>query len=615
MKKFIPGLMVFVTIFFLHAESAFTTVGDVLLKEDKADVIVTLEIPSLDVVFKYIENIARQIGQESSELKNEMAKAIFKVSDPKIILTAKPVEIIILNPKKYDVPVIMTFSVSDKDKFLESFGEDEMMLNEKTKDAKIREYTKTETQFDNDAYMRDLEAGKEINFEDYNKEVTKTFYLSVVENIAVGSGDMALLEKALAALGKKIETKRIITGDIQGIINIESVMTIYSDDIAKAAEEMPIPPNSDAPFDVGKLLKLYIDSFISLCRNIDNMQFAANALDKGDLGMQFAMVPKPDSWLSKIIVNQQPKQFSYLAFIPEDASFVSAWNINFNEDFANIYIELVNQVMEIMTKGTMNDEDKAKLNDLIRQNFKALGQGGAMSMGMSRDGLDLRGIAEIKDKALAIKTIKEGLAFAMEKWVEPFMQGKEDALKIQYVEGKDPYKGATLDSIMINIKTDEISEEEKVLLKKFWGDSMAVHLGYTEKTAVFSMGSKGLETAKQILDSISAPPAKNVMTSPGFISATAGFPKDGLYIMYISLGNFFKGAIEAFGEEGMPAGGNIMAQMFEKINFAAYATKKENAIIFGTKIPVSDFISMYGQLMMGPPMEDDEEDTSDELEN
>lgn len=612
MKKIMFVLMIFATTLLLFTSFAFATVGDVLLKEEKSDVIVTVEIPSLDVIFKYIENIAKQIGQEGSELKNEMAKAIFKVSDPKMILTAKPVEIIVLNPKKYPVPVIMTFSVSDKDKFLASFGDEDMTLNEKTKDAKIREYTKTETEFDNDAYMRDLEAGKEINFEDYNKEVTKTYFLSVVDNIAVASGDMALMEKALVALGKKIETKRIITGDIQGIVNIESVMTIYADEISKASEDIPIPPDSNAPFDVGKLLKLYIDSFISLGKSIDNMQFSATALDKGDLGMQFAMVPKADSWLSKIIVNQEPKPFSYLVFLPEDASFVSAWNINFNEDFANIYVELVQQVMEIMTKGAMNDEDKTKMTDLIRQNFKALGQGGAMSMAMSRDGLDMRGIAEIKDKALAIKTIKEGLAFAMEKWVKPFMQGKEDALKIQYVEGKEPYKGATLDSIIIDVKTDEISAEEKDLLKKFWGDSMAVHLGYTDKAAVFSMGSKGIETAKQILDSISAPPTKNVMTSPGFISATAGFPKDGLFIMYISVGNFFKGAMEAFGDEGMPPGGNIMIQMFEKINFAAYATKKENAMIFGTKIPVSDFISMYGQLMMGPPMEDEEEDMIDE---
>jgi hypothetical protein len=605
MKRAVMFYIVIAVAVSLLAPIAQAALGEVLLTEDKADVFLTVEIPSLETVCKYAESIAKQIGQEGASIRKEVVKGVFKISDESIIDFSKPVELVILNPKKFKMPMVMVFHVKDKDKFFANFGGDDLKLNEKTKDANIREYTKTESEFDNDAYMKDLEAGKEIKFEDYQKEVAVPYYVCVVDNIAISAGDMALAEKAIAAVGKKVEAKRIVSGDLQGTINIETIMTTYADEITKSTENLPIPQDPNMPVDIGKLLKLYVDAFVALGKSLDNMQFAANLLEKGDFGLQFAMVPKQGTLLEKMISTQEPKAFTYLAAFPEDASLTCAWNLNLTDDIATVYIKFVQGILGAMSKGALTEEDNEKMAEMIRQSFKATGKGGAISLGFSGAGMDIRGIYEIKDRALLEKSMKEGISFVMEKLLKPIMEGKEEMFKVEYKEGESPYKGASISKLIFDFKSDKMKEDEKEALKKMFGEQPAIYFGFTDKLTAMGMGNKGMETLKQTLDNIEKSMPKNVTTSASFTSATAGFPKEGIFLMYMSLGNFFKGAMEMLGGEGMPPGGAMMMQMFEKVSIAGYATKSGNALVFGTKIPVSDFLSMWSQLMMGPKTEEE----------
>ena len=62
----------------------------------------------------------------------------------------------------------------------------------------------------------------------------------MVGNMAIGTGDKALMEKALAVAGKKVARKRIVTGDIQGTVNMDSIMSIYADEISMLKEMMKL---------------------------------------------------------------------------------------------------------------------------------------------------------------------------------------------------------------------------------------------------------------------------------------------------------------------------------------------------------------------------------------
>ena len=66
------------------------------------------------------------------------------------------------------------------------------------------------------------------------------------------------------------------------------------------------------------------------------------------------------------------------------------------------------------------------------------------------------------------------------------------------------------------------------------------------------------------------------------------------------LGNLMKGIMAMAPEGNVPPGDDMMMQMFDKINLAGHVTKKGNALVFGTKLPVSDFIGVWKGLMMGP---------------
>ena len=604
MKRSAFSVFVVSLTMFVFTATALASLGDVVMKEEKADVLVTIEVPNLNEIFKYVDTIMSKFNQDSSGFKATMITGLFKVSDPKLIDLGKPVELIIINPKKYKNPVILAFSVTDKNKFLEDFAKVEMKLNPETKDAKIREYTKTETEFDHDAYMKDLEAEKEINFEDYNKEVTRSFYLSMVGNMAIGTGDKALMEKALAAAGKKVARKRIVTGDIQGTVNMDSIMSIYADEISMLKEMMtpPMGPD-DFPFDVAKMMEAYIDALIAVVRSTETLEFAALAEDKGDIGLLVGMLPKAETTLGAFVAKQEPKQFKYLTVLPEDSAMAFGWNVNFTDELADVYIDLFSKIMGAMEEGGMKKEEEEKMAGLIKDSFAAFGSGGAGSMGITKEGFDFRAVYEVKDKEKVMKSYKESMPFIMNKFMRPMMAEMGGDFNIKYEEGVDSYKDTAISKIVFDFKFEDMPEEAEVMMKKFWGEKGEIYLGFTEKFMVMGFGPESMKNLKETLDFIEKPPVNNITTSANYISATSSFPEEGLMVFYLSLGKTIKGIMAMSPEGEVPPDADMMMQMFDKINLACYLTKKDNALVFGTKLPVSDFTGTWMGLMMAP-MED-----------
>ncbi len=593
----VPVVLFTVSVF---AVPALASWGDIVMQEEKADVLVTIEVPSLDVIFNYVDTIMSQLDQDSSAIKQRVVSQVFKVSDTKLVDFGKPVELVIVNPKKFETPVILSFSVTDKDKFLEDFGGEEMKLNPETKNAKIREYTRTKTEFDHDAYMKDLEAEKEINFEDYNVEVTHTSYLTLVGNMAIAAEDKGLIEKAIAAVGKRVLPSRLVAGDLHGTVNIGAVTSIYSDELSMM-KGMMMPPEGaiDMPFDISKIMEAYLEGLGSVVESTEALQFAASVQGEGDIGVQVGVLPKADTGLAAFVMKQKPKPFEYLAILPEDSAMACAWNLEFTDELIDSYINLVMRIMDAMPEEAIEKEEKDEMVSIIRDYFDGFGTGGAFSMGFSDEGFDVRGIYELDDRERAMKSVKDSLSLIMGKWMQPLMAQTGVEFDIKYEEGAESYKGVRIDKVAFNFSLDEMPEEAEAMMKKVWGKEPAVYVGFAEKVQVLGFGANALDAVKKTIDSLGKPLAKNITTSENYNSATSGFPEEGLFVFYMSMGNLMKGIMAMAPEEEMPPGGDMMMQMFDKINFAGHITKKGNALIFATKLPVSDFIGVWRGLMMG----------------
>ena len=594
----------------LLAISVFSTagiasLGDAVMSKEKADVLVTIEVPSLNTIFDYIDTIMSEFGQDASMIKAGMASELFNISDIKLLDLDKPVEFIILNTKKYETPIIMSFNVADTEKFLEDFGGEKLALNEKTKEAKTREYTWTETEFDHDAYMQDLDAEKEINFEDYNVEVTHTSYLTVVDGMAILTEDKGLMEAAVTAAGAKAAQKRLVTGDLQGSVNMEAVMSIYAEEISAMKNMMmPSPDAVDAPFDIAGIMGAYFDAMTGLVRSTERIEFAAAIVGEGDIGLKMGMLPKSGTGLANFVAKQKPKSFKYLSKMPESSAFAIGYNMEFTDEFVDGYLDFISKIMGSFQKDGMTDEDKEKLVTMVKELIKSYGTAGAFSMAFSEDGMDIRGIYEIKSREMLMKNMKESFSEMMENWMKPFMASMdaEGIFDIKFEEAVEKYKGAIVNKMTFEFPMEEVPEEAKEVLKKVWGKEPAVYIGLTEKHQVMGFGAKGMDIVKATIDSLEAPPARSIATTEAYKSATSGFPEEGILIFYMSLGNLMKGIAAMAPEED--AGMNIAMGMFEKISIASYATKQNDAIVFGLKLPISDFISTYKGLMMGPVEEE-----------
>jgi hypothetical protein len=592
--------VVLITVFTL-VTAALASWGDVVMKEQKADVLVTIEVPDLEVIFKYVDTIMSEFDQDSSGVRQAVVSQLFKVADPKLVDFGKPVELIVVNPKKFETPVILGFSVTDRKKFLEEFGGEEMKLNPETKDAKVKEYTWTETEFDHDAYMKDLETEKDINFEDYNREVTHTSYLTLVGNMAIAAADKDLIEKAIASAGKEFPQSRLVAGDLHGTVNMDAIMSIYSEELTMM-KGMMVPPEGavDAPFDFGKIMEAYLDGLISLADSTEALQFAASVESKGDIGLQAAMLPKAGTGLASFITKQKPKPFEYLAILPEDSAMAFGWNLDFTEELVDGYIGFVMKIMDAMQREAIEEEEKEKMAALIRDYFDVLGTGGAVSMGFSDMGFDVRGVYEIEDRELAMKSVKESLSLIMGKWMKPLMEEAGADFDLKYQETAASYKGVNIDKLSFDFSLEEMPEEAKEMMKKVWGEEPSVYMGFAEKAQVMGFGAEGLDAVKETIDALSKPLSRNILTSETYNSATSGFPEEGLIVFYMSLGNLMKGIMAMAPEGEVPPGGDMMMQMFDKINLAGYVTRKDDAMVFGTRLPVSDFLGVWKGLMMGP---------------
>ena len=592
------------------AFAAFGSIGNALLKAEEADVIVTVEVPSLDAVLTKLAPLAGQVNQDTGEWKEMLASKLFKVTDAKLVKFDGPMEVVVLNPQKFEVPLVISFTVTDKEKFLQGFGGEDMKLNPETKGKDIMEYIRTEPEFDQEAYMADLDAGKEINLDDYYKDVKKSFFLAFAGNRAIGTADKGLMETALASLKKpEAEVKRVVTGDMFGLVNVRAISAIYSDQLENMKHAF-LPPSDeveDFPFDIRGLMEMYFDMWQELVESTETFEFAASVIGQGDVNLQLGLTPKANTSLASFVSQQQPGKMKYLGVLPADSAIAMSWNLDFSGTFTDFYMSVFEKMFLSMDEAYFSKEEKDKVISIAKKSLENIGKGGAFSVAFGSDGFDLRGVYEIKSKALVTEGTQTVIDM-MKKKMKAFMNEEEaKEFDIKFEEKTDTYKGYDIAKMSFSLPSQEMTDEEKEMMKKMFGDEISVLIGYSDNLALVGFGPKAIEGLKAMIDGLATPPGKSVLTSAGYKSATAGFPDDNLCVFYLSVGNMVKGIMGMMPEDEQDPNMGMMLRVVEEMRFSSYLTKKGDSLAFGTNIPVSQFVKAWAGFMM-PPGGDFEEE-------
>lgn len=299
-----------------------------------ADVLGYVRIENPKSCLEKLDAISGRFGSRVSDDLPLIAQRFLKNPLLAGIEMGQPWTFIVLDAQRHTNNLAVVVGVSDAEVFCGSFGKggvSNVKADPATASAAVRHFSETEEVYDHAAYVAALRAGKKVEPDQFKKQVTRHYYVTVRDGQGVIVGDKALLDKLVPSPAKLGQNR--VRGDVAAAVRLPCVLPLCEKEIRQRKESTlefiqtaaGISAAAKTPAQPDQFLNAAFDAALNIAKQVAWLEVAAT-LDGGRLTLRLAAPPTPGSEFSRALAGQQPLDLDepLLALLPARVAVLGA---------------------------------------------------------------------------------------------------------------------------------------------------------------------------------------------------------------------------------------------------------------------------------------------------
>jgi len=442
---------------------------------------------------KRLEDLAKQTAMvPPGALLAKLNQGLLSMGlkDPRAVELYRPAGMVVLNPRKFKVPMVMALSVKSEQAMLDSL---KPVWTHKGAKEGIHEFIRHGVNT-YDVFKGGAKASSAQEPESMFLRFSKRVVFLSVERPALLLGG-PLLEAQLSA--------GVPADGLQMALFVDKTRRAYGMELAalpllaKRHFESEILQQTQAGNAKGSLWMIgwMIDKAAALVQQTSHLAAAVD-LRKSEARLMLALEPEPDSVISHFLKAQTKQRLRLDRGLPPEGFLALAFNVQWD----SVKKDMVSFAGEARKQFAGEEADEAFL-ELARQMIEVLGDEMAIIEDIDpKNGLTMVQLMSVRDEVQAKAVFAEAMLLGGKLLVEMDPQVSMGAR----LEGPTPlaaHDGVELTRYAVRFATDSLPPAQAQVIKQMYGgDRISFVLGFVDKTLVLAMGANAQAQAQAAID-------------------------------------------------------------------------------------------------------------------
>jgi hypothetical protein len=455
-----------------------------------ADVMGYLVFASPANTFASLEKLAGMVGPvPPGALTGMTIQGLLKLGlkDTSVIDLKNPAGLVILNPKKHKVPVVIAVSVTGKDKLLGA-----IKPTWKKKAEKDGVYEMVSEQLDTYAVF---EGGAKAP-----PKTSKSMFISFSGKTLFAAVQPEALKAGTPLLGKYLKNQ---SADVSGLVRVDHLRKVFAAEMAgmpdMIKQEMKRDPSiarMQDPQKMSWLMDWMVDKMFAFVEQTKQVAFSTTFTET-EANFQFGMGPEDGSFFKKLLSAQKHAPLKLDKGMPTDHFLVMAFNAQWDL-LKKDMLDFTKEIMKIFFEQELSEELIAIFTGL----WDVIGDEIAFSENLSADGLSIVEIFEVKDEAKAREFFDKAF-----KVTADLLKGADDAFMGMKMGFEGPtdlgkHDGVDVQQFTMTIDTAAMDEFQAKAIKAMYGDKLQMVMAIFDKQVALAMGKNSHQDVKDVIDRV-----------------------------------------------------------------------------------------------------------------
>lgn len=311
----------------------------------------------------------------------------------------------------------------------------------------------------------------------------------------------------LSARLNAVQAKEAVSAPVWGFVNLSLAYDKYGQDLLAGIEETMQAASQEATAGMMAFAgKMYSEMFKEFAGDADSLTFSVQP-EAALLTIDTTLRSKDGSELAKMLQADPAAAKDYkLAGFADNAYAVNG-AIKINQPLFKQYNEMMIRIMDTAAQGETSSEQSAKTKELMNQMMQMLGSEVVFSFSYAAGTppMRLREVFELKEGSSMKSLMEPGLEVA-----NAMYKSMGFPFAMTYKPGSETYKGVAIDALKLTFSGEQENADEQLTkeFEKIYGpEGIEYYMAQKGRLVFVTMGSKGLDEIKGLIDQQASPPA------------------------------------------------------------------------------------------------------------
>ena len=325
---------------------------------------------------------------------------------------------------------------------------------------------------------------------------------------------LGALKTALSANGSLAERisvtqmQEAVTAPVWAYINTAALYNQFSpmvlSQLDMAQQNMPMGSMGEA---VGLYFKMYAELFKTFAGDADSVTIALTP-DAASLSLDLSLKAKDGSETAQMLVSNPTadEKYTFTGYLNNDMAVNGLMKMD-QVSMQKMYDKFFD-ILGTLDKEQDNSDTVAKMKAITRKSLAAMGGEAAFSFSYSgaMPPFTVTEVVAVKDMSAVAEIMKDSMNMAGDFYAEIGIP-----MTFDYQAGTSSYKGATIDTISIDITSMMASDDPNnpmgEAMKQLYGDALTYIFAHDKDKYYVAMGGDAETEVKKLIDKDASAPA------------------------------------------------------------------------------------------------------------